>query len=493
MAESKRWSEDYVAHVLRPNFSQARQYLFVPLMLVSEAHALMLYRAKLLPQAQAQAILAALSEIERAGANAFRYSEEVEDLYFAVERQLIAATGPNVGGNLQIARSRNDVDSAMIRLVLRETILGALEALAELRETIIDLAVIHVDSLMPGYTHAQPAQPTTLAHYLAGTLAALERDATRLQATFANVNQNPLGAAALTTTPYAIDRHLTERLLGFQGLAENGFEAVGGVDHVTAALGALVSLEINLSRLNYDLLLFSSREFGFFGVADAFIQISSIMPQKRNPVVLEHVRAKLSRAHGAAQTVFTLTRNVPFGDINDVGENLIHPTLEAFTNLDEALDLLEAVLRAGSWQTARMEARAGEHFTTATGLADALVLHGLAFRSAHGVVSGLVDVAYQRGLGWQDVTAALVDEIAVAKLGYAVGLSDKAVAEALNPRLFVTARANLGGPARAVMLPFLERRHQRLVADELWRREQLAKLRQAREELQWQVSDVIDA
>jgi argininosuccinate lyase len=492
MAESKRWSEDYVAHVLRPNFSQARQYLFVPLMLVSKAHALMLYRAKLLAKPQAQAILASLEHLQLAGAEAFRYSEEVEDLYFAVERQLIAATGPNVGGNLQIARSRNDVDSAMIRLVLRETILGAIEALAELRETMIDLAVSHVDSLMPGYTHSQPAQPTTLAHYLAGNLAALERDAQRLQATFANVNQNPLGAAALTTTPYAIDRHYTEQLLGFEGLAENGFEAVGGVDHVTAALGALITLEINLSRLNHDLLLFSNREFGFFGVADAFIQISSIMPQKRNPVVLEHVRAKLSRAHGAAQTVFTLTRNVPFGDVNDVGENLIHPTLEAFTSLDEALDLLEAVLRAGTWQITRMEARAGEHFTTATGLADALVLHGLAFRSAHGVVSGLVDLAYQRELGWQDITAALVDEVALVKLGYAVGLDDTAVAEALNPRAFVDKRANPGGPNHAVMLGFLEIRHQQLVNDELWRRDQLAKLRHAREELQWQVTDLIE-
>ena len=490
---SKRWSEDYVAHVLRPNFAQAKRYLFKPLMLVNKAHAVMLERCGLLAHSNAQRLLEALGTIEHHGARAYGYSEAYEDLYFAVEAKLIELTGADVGGNLQIARSRNDIDAAMIRMVLREAVLGLLEAVAELRSTLISRSLEHVDALMPGYTHNQPAQPTTLAHYLAAGLACLERDAQRLRAAYHTINRNPLGAAAMTTTGFPIRREITERLLGFEGLEENGIIAVGGVDHTLEAVAAIQTCSTNLSRLTFDLMTWASREVNFLRVPDEFVQISSIMPQKRNPVVLEHIRTKLARAHGFAQTVFALARNVPLGDVNDVGEPMLEPVISSFSELDEAVNLLSAVLEDAVFNTPLMRERAGEHFTTATGLADFLVARGLPFRHAHHVASQVVDFAYARGIGFAEVDASLVNEAATLRLGRALEITDAEVQTALDPQAFVAARKLPGGPAREAILPFLSRAQSALEGDETWRRDALRRLREARDALEDAIQDILEA
>jgi argininosuccinate lyase len=488
-----RWSEDYVAHVLRPNFAQAKRYLFKPLMLVNKAHAVMLENCALLTHDDASALLSALEEIDRTGSRAYAYNEAYEDLYFAIEAKLIELTGAEVGGNLQIARSRNDIDAAMIRMVVREAVLGLLEVISELRSVILSRSLEFVAALMPGYTHNQPAQPTTLAHYFGATLACLERDAERLRAAYKNVNRNPLGAAAMTTTSFPIRRDITERLLGFEGLEENGINAVGGADHTLEAVSATMLCAISLSRTTFDLMTWTSREVGFLRVPDKFVQISSIMPQKRNPVVLEHIRAKLSRTHGAAQTVFNLARNIPYGDVNDVGEPMLEPVLRCFTEADEAISLLAAVLEGAHFNVEQMEQRAGEHFTTATGLADHLVAEcGLPFRQAHHVASRVVDLAYQRGLGFEQVNAALVNEAALDRLGKTLELSEASVRLALDPRAFVEARKLPGGPAREAMLPFLSRAQGRLEEDESWRRAALRRLRAARDELEHAIQTILE-
>ena len=174
----------------------------------------------------------------------------------------------------------------------------------------------------------------------------------------------------MTTTGFPIRRELSAELLGFEGLVVNGIDAVGSSDHALESVNAVLTCESNLSRFNFDLLTWSTREVNFLRVPDQFVQISSIMPQKRNPVVLEHIRAKLARTHGAAQTVFNLARNIPYGDVNDVGEPMLEPVLRCFTEADEAISLLAAVLEEAHFNIEQMSRRAGEHFTTATGLAD---------------------------------------------------------------------------------------------------------------------------
>jgi argininosuccinate lyase len=488
-----RWSEDYVAHVLRPNFAQAKRHLFKPLMLVNKAHAVMLEQCSLISSNDTRVLLGALEDIDRTGSRAYAYNEAYEDLYFAIEARLIELTG-DVGGNLQIARSRNDIDAAMIRMVVREAVLGLLEVVSELRSVLVSRSLEFIDALMPGYTHNQPAQPTTLAHYFGATIACLERDAERLRAAYRNVNRNPLGAAAMTTTSFPIRRDLTERLLGFEGLEENGINAVGGADHTLEAVSATMLCAINLSRTTFDLMTWASREVGFLRVPDKFVQISSIMPQKRNPVVLEHIRAKLARTHGAAQTVFNLARNIPYGDVNDVGEPMLEPVLRCFTEADEAISLLSAVLEEAHFEVDHMARRSGEHFTTATGLADHLVAEcGLAFRQAHHVASRVVDLAYKRGLGHEQVNAALVNEAALDRLGKSLELDEASIIKALDPKAFVAARKLPGGPAREAMLPFLSKAQTQLEADESWRRAALNRLRSAREELEHAIQTILES
>jgi argininosuccinate lyase len=491
---SRRWSEDYVAHVLRPNFQQAKRYLFKPLILVNKAHALMLHRTGLMALEPTQRLLGALEEIQRAGSRAYTYSEAYEDLYFAVEAKLIGLAGADAGGNLQIARSRNDIDAAMIRIVLRETLLGFMEALSELRGVLIERALEHLDALMPGYTHNQPAQPTTLAHYLGGVIGVLERDARRLRFAYNTVNRNPLGAAAMTTSGFPIRRDLTSTYLGFEGLAENAIDAVGGVDHTLEAVSTALTCGTTLSRVVFDLLNWASREVGFLRVPDEFVQISSIMPQKRNPVVLEHCRAKLARAHGSGETVYTMSRNVPFGDINDVGEQLIEPALTCFTELDEAVSLLSAVLEGATFNLEVMHHKASEHFTTATGLADALVanLH-LPFRQAHHVTSRLVDMAYAEGIAPMDVNAELLERAALEVTGALLGVDDAFVQSALDPRAFVDARTIPGGPAKTAMMPFLARAREAMLEDNTWHRAENSRLRRAADALEGEIDAVLAA
>ena len=175
---------------------------------------------------------------------------------------------------------------------------------------------------MPAHTHTQPAQPTTLAHYLLAACEFLERDFQRLQASFSRINLSPMGAAAITTSGFPIDRDETARLLGFEGLAENSYGAIASIDYITEAASVVAVAMVNVGKLMQDLLLWSTREFGFLRLSDAFVQSSSIMPQKRNPVALEHTRILASRAVGEAQAVLTCAHNTPFGDINDSEDDL---------------------------------------------------------------------------------------------------------------------------------------------------------------------------
>lgn len=494
MKAGRRWSEDYVAHVLRPAFLQEKRYLFKPLMLVSRAHAVMLARVGLLAPADAGRLMRALREVEDGGVRGYTHREDFEDLYFAVEQKLVALAGVTAGGNLQIARSRHEVDAAMTRIVLRETVLGLYEALSELRSVLVERALEHPDALMPGYARTQPAQPTTLGHYLAAAVGCLERDARRLGAAYATTNRNPLGAVALTTTGFGIRRELTEALLGFEGLVENSIDAVGAADHALEAAAAAMTLGANLSRFSFDLLTWSSRDHGFLSVTVASVKGSSAMSNQHSPSVLGRVRAKLARAHGAGGTVFGMTRDLPYGDVLEAEDALVEPLLACFNEIDEAVGLLAALLEEAVFDTERMAELSGEHFTTAAGLADALVEEAaLPFRVAQGVVSRVVEIAYERGMRPAEVGSALVDEVAQERLGRPVGLSDPRVRRALDPRAFVDARRLPGGPARQALLPFLGQARVALAADESWRRNELARLRRARERLDEAADSLADA
>ena len=285
----------YEQYVLKPFFQDAKTYFYRPMLAANRAQAVMLFRCGIITQANAAALLQALAQVDAAGLDQLAYRSGVEDLFFALENRLIEIAGAEYGGNLQLARSRNDLGYALTRLALRPLLLEAADALLCLRESLLVFAREHLETLMPGYTHTQPAQPTTMAHYIAGILACLQRDSARLRFAYATNNQSPLGAAALTGTAFPIDRALSARLLGFDEIQLSTYDSIGASDNMTDVAGALSTLGVNLSRFTKDMLFWATQESGAIRIDESFLQISSIMPQKRNPVVLEHLRARISR------------------------------------------------------------------------------------------------------------------------------------------------------------------------------------------------------
>lgn len=449
----------YARFVLEPAFGDSQRMLFPHMIAANEAHALMLAATGILPVEQAARLLDALAAVSAGGAKVFDYRPEVEDLFFAVEGRLIELVGADAGGNLQIARSRNDLAAAMARLRLRERLDAVQDEVIALRAVLLDLAGTHTGSIMPGITHTQPAQPTTLAHLLLGVVGPLERDSTRLFAARKRVNRSPLGVAAFTTTSFPIDRELTARLLGFEGIVENGYDAVGASDHLLESVQALVNAVASVSRFVHELLVWTRAESGFLRIDDAFIQISSIMPQKRNPVVLEHVRTRIAWVYGDASTVETMVHSAAFGDTNDVEDPIYGPLDRAFDAATAVVGLLAAVLETATFDTGLMARRATEAGMTTTALADALVRdHGLPFRSAHTIVSRAVD---QGG----PITAAVVNAIGTEVLGHSLDVDDAFVAAALDVHHFIGARTHPGGPAPGVTAGAIASARARLVAD----------------------------
>lgn len=438
----------YRDHVLRPAYEGATAHLFGPMLAANRAHVIMLAHQGVMQPDNARALLVAIAQVEEAGIEALSYRPGIEDLFFHVEGRLIEICGAEFGGNLQLARSRNDLGHALARLALRPELLALVEQLIGLRETVLSVATEHLHTVMPGYTHTQPAQPTTFAHYLAGVLSFLERDTQRLWRAYLTNNMSPLGAAAFTGTGFDIDRELSASLLGFGGVMASSQDCIGASDHQTDIAAALTSLGVNLSRMTHDLLFLATRESGAIRIDDSFIQISSIMPQKRNPVVLEHLRARLSRLLGMAQTVVTQCHNIPYGDTQDI-EDEIEPTLfAAIETAGDIVKLYQVVFETLTLNVAHLRREAAAGFTTVTELADTLVREAdLPFRTAHHLVSQLVQRANADGLDTDGIDAQLLDEVSEQLLGAPLGLDPALLEQALDPVSFVELRSGHGGAA----------------------------------------------
>ena len=433
----------YAETVLAPNFEEAKRHFLDDLIQIHYAHTRMLARQGILTAAEERALIAALGGLDRQAIAAAPYDGSCEDLFFHVEQILKASCG-ELAGKMHTARSRNDVDVTLYRMGVRWKLLEFARAVAGVRSVALDLAGRHVDTVMPAHTHTQPAQPTTLAHYMLAVAEFLARDAARVEDAFARVNLCPMGACAITTTGFPIDREMTARLLGFEGLAENSYGAIASVDYVTESAAAIAVAMVNIGKFVQDLLLWSTREFGFVRVSPAFVQCSSIMPQKRNPVALEHARILASRAFGEAQGVFTCVHNTPFGDINDSEDDLQPLVQSAFDDARRCLRLLAGVLRAAEFDREKLARRAASDFITVTELADTLVRHaGLSFREAHGIVSRAVSQA-------TDDTPAAIAAALIAQ-NPSLPLPREEMDRSLDPRHFVQVRRIPGGPAPEIV------------------------------------------
>jgi argininosuccinate lyase len=475
----------YRRTVLEQIFQNAKVYFLEPLLAIEYAHTLMLARQKIIPEQSAAICLRGLEQFDLEQIRREPYDPKVEDLYFYIEKKLIESCGPEHAGRIPTARSRNDVDMTMYRMVLRSRTLSVLRSLLGLREVMVQLAWDHRASLITAYTHQQPAQPTTLGHYLMASVEWMERDTRRLQAAYCNLNRSPLGACAITGTGFPIDRDYTAALLGFDGLQLNSFGAIASVDYLTEACSALMVSMVNLGRFTQDLLLWSTAEFAYLTLCDAFVQVSSIMPQKRNPVALEHVRALASRALVHAQGVLTSLHNTPFADMNDAEDDLQPTAYNAFDDAACALDLAAGLLETARFDTKVMEDRAHSNFLAVTELADVLVRSGgLDFRTAHEIVSLAVKEA-GRTDGNKDPQKIIdgVERAFPQLTGRALELDRQVLHRALDPRHFVDVRKTPGGPSAEVLTDTITAARERLVADTSWVEAAAAHIERARQQL----------
>ena len=467
---------EYLRLVLTENFEDAKALFIEPLMAIHYAHLRMLTEQGIVTADDARAIRRALDAIDRDALACVGYDGSCEDLFFYVNRLLVEACGPAVAGRLHTARSRNDIDMTMYRMLLREWILSLAEAVVRLRRALIEVADQHTTSVFPAHTHGQPAQPTTMAHYLMAIVESLERDTVRLLSGYATVNRNPLGSCAITGTGFPIDRDRTSQLLGFSGPTGNTYGSIGAVDYLLEAISAASVLVVGLGRFTQDLLLWATVEIGYLRLPDGFVQVSSIMPQKRNPVALEHARALLSRALGELGAVAQVPHNTPFGDIVDTEDDLQPLVRGAFRDATRAVLLLAATMAKAEFDVAHMRERAGAAWVTVTELADVLARdHGLSFGEAHEIVSEVVRRARDGAPNAvKDEPAALLAAAARGR-GHRIEYTAADLTRILSPENFVEVRRTLGGPSPQVVAAALRDARARLDADEA----QLASARRA--------------
>jgi argininosuccinate lyase len=436
----------YSESVLAVNFEDAKKYFLGALLEIHAAHTLMLSRQDIIPQADARSCLEAISNVERAKVLGTRYDGSCEDLFFHVHGVLVRLCGEDIAGKIHTARSRNDIDLTMYRMCLRREILRIAADATNAREVLLGLSASHTETIMPAYTHTQPAQPTTLAHYLLAAIEFLGRDIQRLRAAFATINRSPLGACAITTTGFPIDRDYTACLLGFEGLQVNSYGAIAAIDYLCEAAGTIAVLTLNLGKLVQDLLMWCTEEFGFLRLSNAYVQISSIMPQKRNPVALEHTRILASKAFSQAQAVLSCAHNTPFGDIVDSEDDLQPLAFSMCADASRALQLFAGVMTHAEVDRERMRRRACESFLTVTELADTLVREErISFHMAHRLVAASVRKAGRDYSPERLVTE--VEGLARKILGRELRKPRDTWLRALDPVYFIDVRRIPGGPA----------------------------------------------
>jgi argininosuccinate lyase len=425
--------------------------IFAADLAVDRAHTVMLAEQGIIDGGEAGDILGALEAVEAAGHGAL---DGGEDVHAAIETAVIERIGP-VGGKMHTARSRNDEVATCIRYRLREDLLDTVDAVLAARDVLLEAMDAERETLAPGYTHLQPAQPTTVAHWLGSYEGALARDTGRLLDAFDRTNRSPLGGAAFGGTPFDIDRERTAELLGFSGLVENSMDAASTRDFLLEATSALATLATHCSGLAEDLVLFANR--GFVELDDDYASTSSIMPQKKNPDTLELVRAVAGDAAGDLQAVLTSLKGLPRAYNRDLQR--VHP--HAFDAVDAVFDAVEVTAGAvatADWNEPALAEAAGEGFSTATGVADLLAMAGVPFRTAHELVAR----AAEEGADYGAIESAAADVLDAPLAEY---VDPDEVRRALDPAESVAMRDSRGGPAPEAMATHQERVIETLEAD----------------------------
>ena len=355
----------------------------------SIAHVEMLASTNVISRPESRRIRTALRQIQREiESGKYQLTDRYEDVHLAIEQRLIQKLGP-LGGKLHSARSRNDQSALDVRLFLRSSIREISRLLVNLQRVLLYKSEKYFNVAMPGYTHVQRAQPILLSHHLLAYMSMFERDFERLQDCLKRANKSPLGAAALAGTSFPIDRLAVARKLGFDGIIENSIDAVSDRDHLIEFVAACSIIAMHLSRIAEELVYWSSKEFGFAHISDAYTTGSSIMPQKKNPDMAELVRGKTGRVYGALVNLLTIMKGLPLAYNRDMQEDKV-PLFDVVATTRQCVLILSHILVHTTFDRQKMEEELRTDFLTATDMADYLVKRGIPFRQAHETTGRIV-------------------------------------------------------------------------------------------------------
>ena len=442
------------------------EYNFDSEMQIHMAHGLMLVKQGIVPARDIKKILKLILKIQAEGYRVLNIDYKLEGLYSYTERYIVSKLGPEVGGKLHTGRSRNDMHTTAWRMALRMELLDILSRLLELRKTVLRLSQRHIATVMPGYTHSQHAQPITLGYYFLTLADLLQRDFTRIFASIQNTDQCPLGAGALTTTAFPLDRKLVARALGFPQPMEIAYDAVSNRDDAMESTAALAIFMTNISRLAFDLQAWNTFEYGFIETGDEHSAVSSIMPQKKNPAALEHIKAVAGIVNGTFTAALACVKNTSLSDVADGVTAVNEPALDACKHAGSVLLLINEVLSAIVVNKDVMKKQAEIGFGTATELSDVIVREtGLSFRMAHNVVGTVVRNTVAKGGIATDIKSSDLDSVALKLFGKRLNLSQTLVNEALDPERNIEQRALLGGPSSKRMREMIRIRNDILGED----------------------------
>jgi argininosuccinate lyase len=436
--------QDYYA---RPKLAGSSKFFPIDLMLF-KAHGVMLAETGIVAKPDAAAILRELLDIEKAGFDAFPLRPDLGDIYLNLQMQLMERLGQRVGGWLHIALSRNDFDLTEARIYCRDLIHASVGSVLALMDALLHLAREHTGAVMPGYTHhSQAAQPITFAHFLLAHYDAFARDVERFEQAYAVVNDSAMGGCALATTGFAIDRERVAELIGCDGIVENSLDATGGRDFLLQTGSCAAIASSTMGRLVESLLLWNTPDFGMIELADQHCDISSIMPQKKNPVGLEMIRAECVRVHHAVNAAFGILKALPTGNGREPGY-IDSQIFEATEKLVFTAPFLGEILEGLTVKVDAMLSKAREGFGTMTELADVIVRQSdLSFHESYVLVSRLVAKVHGEGKQADSITTESIDEIARELYQRPLGLAPEKVRKALDPVENVAIRARTGGPA----------------------------------------------
>ncbi|WP_248927941.1 argininosuccinate lyase [Paenibacillus hamazuiensis] len=459
-------AQEVIRHLFEPAILSDLERNFYNILDINKAHLLMLVDQNIVTPENGKKIMDAIFKLEKDGSGSMEIDPNLEDLYFNIESCIIRQTGMEIGGQMHTARSRNDLYATLNRICSRTNLIAICSMINGLRSDMLKFAKDHLDVIMPGYTHLQPAEPVTLAHYFSAVLHALDRDYERIFSAFGRLNISPLGSGAMASTSFPIDRRQTAELLGFDDIIRNSIDGVASRDYVLEILSSLGIFMADLSRFSHDLYVWSTDEFSYIEVGNSVAACSSIMPQKKNPITLEHVKAKAAHVQASYVSAFSTLKNTPYTHSRDVNSESVKYYWNALYEVEAAISLLTATLKTLNVNKERMLARTKMNFSTVTELANSLVRdEKLSFRAAHHLVAGLVNHVLEQKRMAEHIDGKLLSRISQEVLGKEIVLSEESICNALDPVRNVESKKTAGGPSPAEVSVQLERLAERLEAD----------------------------